>query len=401
MRKRRAKSFGTYLLYRGVCSREMLERATRNTAVYGGRLGTSLVELGAVDIDELGRHLAAFLGVPEVPCAWIEAPARDALAAVSRELVEKLRVLPLRLEGRLLHVAMRDPCSASERDELGRATGLGIRPYAVAEVRLSALLEHYYGIPGELRIAEEASKDPRSHPETGPAAVEPEVEELIDEETFALLHSDWQLASLGQGAGPEENSEPVENAEPTPPVPAAASAEETHADPGEAPAAPGARADAAALEAELLRAPDRDAVARLALRLARIHVDAAALFVVRGRIVSGFRGDGEAVPEVIDGIMVPVDLESALTRAAALGETCRARPDAATDQRILRALGREGVREVLVHPIRVRHHLVNLLYADAGSESLAETSVVALGALCELVSRAYARLILERKKHLA
>jgi hypothetical protein len=71
------------------------------------------------------------------------------------------------------------------------------------------------------------------------------------------------------------------------------------------------------------------------------------------------------------------------------------------DQRILRALGRECVREVLVHPIRVQHHLVNLLYADAGSKPLAETSVVALGALCELVSRAYARLILERKKHLA
>ena len=393
MRKRRAKSFGTYLLYGGICSREVLERATRNTAVYGGRLGTSLVELGALGIDDLGHHLAAFLGVPEVPRAWIEAPARDALSAVSRDLVEKLRVLPLRLEGRLLHVAMRNPCSASERDELGRSTGFGIQPYAVADVRLSALLEHYYGIPGELRVAEEASEGPGSRPESESAAMDREGEELIDEETFAQLHSDWQRASLGKGAESEESSEP------TPPVAASASAEEVDSEPGEAPAG---RADAAALEAELLRAPDRDAVARLALQLARIHVDAAALFVVRGRIVSGFRGDGEAIPQGIDGIMVPVDLESALTRAAALGEVCRARPEAGMDQRILRSLGREGVREVLVHPIRVRHHLVNLLYADAGSESLAETSVVALGVLCELVSRAYARLILERKKeHLA
>jgi hypothetical protein len=373
----------------------MLERATRNTAVYGGRLGTSLVELGALDIDELGRHLAAFLCVPAVPSAWIEAPAADALAAVPLELVEKLGVLPLRLEGRLLHVAMRDPCSAPQRDELGRAVGFGIQPYAMADVRLSALLEHHYGIPGELRIAEETTTGPDSHQKTGPAATEPEGEELIDEETFAQLHADWQLSSLQQGAGPEELSQPA------PLVPDAASAAKTDGAPAGARAVPAARADAATLEAELLHAPDRDAVARLALRLARIHVDAAALFVVRGHIVSGFRGDGEAVPGVIDGIMVPMDVESALTRAAALGETCRARPEAGMDRRILRVLGREGVREVLFHPIRVRHHLVNLLYADAGSESLAETSVVALGALCELVSRAYARLILERKKYLA
>lgn len=54
-----------------------------------------------------------------------------------------------------------------------------------------------------------------------------------------------------------------------------------------------------------------------------------------------------------------------------------------------------------VHPIRIQRHLVNLLYADAGSTALAETSAAALSTLCELVSRAYARLVLEQKKNLA
>jgi hypothetical protein len=141
-------------------------------------------------------------------------------------------------------------------------------------------------------------------------------------------------------------------------------------------------------------------VAQLSLCLARLHAEAAALFTVRGGIVSGFRGDGDGVPEVIEGIMVPVHMENVLTRAAASGQTCRARPEPETDRRILRALGREGVREVLVQPIRIQRHLVNLLYADAGSERLAETSVVALGVVCELVSRAYARLVVEKKKKL-
>jgi len=391
MRMKRAKSFGTYLLHRGVCSREQLEHATRNTSVYGGRLGTSLVELGALEIDEMERHLAAFLCVPQAPAAWVAAPARDALAAVPRELVEKLRVLPLRLEGRLLHVAMRDPCATTQRNELGRATGFGIQPYAIADVRLSALLEHHHGIPGELRIAEDGFTPPGSPRERARAAAEPEAEELIDEETFARLHAGWQLSSHGKDAAPVELSEKA-------PPPAVASEEKTCEGPG---AAPAAQTDAAALEAELLHAPDREVVARLALRLARIHAAAAALFVVRGAIVSGFRGDGHAVPEKIEGIMVPVDLRSVLTRAVASGESSRARPGPGTDQRILRALGREGVCEVFVHPIHIQRHLVNLLYADGGPKPLAETSVVALRALGELVSRAYARIVLERKKKFA
>lgn len=388
---KRAKSFGTFLLHRGVCSRELLEHATRHVSVYGGRLGTSLVELGAIDIDEMERHLAAFLGVPQAPAAWIAAPAGDALAAVPRELVKKLRVLPLHLEGRLLHVAMRDPRVTFQRDELGRATGFGIQPYAIADVRLSALLEHHYGIPAEIRIAEDGFTPPSSPRHSERAALEPEAEELIDEATFANLHAGWQLSSQGEDADPEELSEKA-------PPPAVASEEETRVEPRGTPAA---ETDAAALEAELLRAPDREAVARLALRLARIHADAAALFVVRGGIVSGFRGDGHAVPEKIEGIMVPVDLRSVLTRAAASGESCRAGPEPGTDQRILRALGREGVCEVFVHPIHIQRHLVNLLYADGGPKPLAETSVVALRALGELVSRAYARIVLERKKKFA
>ena len=391
MQMKRAKSFGTYLLYRGVCSRELLERATRHIAVYGGRLGTSLVELGALDIDEMERHLAAFLGVPQAPATWVAAPARDALAAVPRELVEKLQVLPLRLEGRLLHVAMRDPRATFQRDELGRATGFGIQPYAIADVRLSALLEHHYGIPGEIRIAEDGFKPPSSPRQNERAALESEAEELIDEETFARLHAGWQLSSHGKDAGPVEFCEKA-------PPPAVDSEKETRV---ERRGTSAAQTDAAALEAELLDAPDREAVARLALRLACIHADAAALFVVRGGIVSGFRGDGHAVPEKIEGIMVHVDLRSVLTRAAASGETCRAGPEPGTDQRILRALGREGVCEVFVHPIRIQRHLVNLLYADGGPKPLAETSVVALRALCDLVSRAYARIVLERKKKFA
>jgi len=81
------------------------------------------------------------------------------------------------------------------------------------------------------------------------------------------------------------------------------------------------------------------------------------------------------------------------------GEPVRggARPGS-VDQRVLRAMGREGTQELAVLPIRIGRRVVNLLYVDNGSEPLAKTSLAALRVLCAGVGRVYERLILERKR---
>lgn len=376
------KSFTAYLRERGACSKAQLAEATQAMVVFGGRLGTALVELGYLGIEEVERHLSAYLGVPVAPAGWLAAPAPEALAAVPKPLVEKHRVLPLRLEGRVLHAALLDPRDAAQLDDLGFATGLAIRPYVAAELRLSALLEHHFGVPREVRFIEVegrgAARDPASARRG--AAHEPAAApgpELIDEETFAALHSDWSRAAYGKGAR----------------------------DPGPAPA-PGAavgeaETDAAALEALLLRATDRDAVAGLALRIARRYAQAAALFAVRGGFLSGFRGDGDPIPERLDGIMLPLQAESTLARAAATGAAFRGPPpDGRLDRRLLAALTRGEAREIALHPICIGPRVVNVLYADGGPQPVGETRSAALAALCALVSRAYARLILDKKSRL-
>ncbi len=387
MSARRPGNFGTHLLDSGVCSLEQIERATQTKVVYGGRLGTNLVELGLLDVETVEAQLAAFLGVAAPNAAWLEAPDSQALAAVPAEVAAEHGVIPLQREGRLLHVAMRDPTDPSSRDEVGRATGFAIRGYAISELRLSSLLERHYGIAPEMRFSEGGGPPPvDASADYDPSVSGSFSEDLIDEATFTSLTEGWRHASLGRGAE-------------------AATADATPAEIALTPAAPDPRADVgdvARLEAELLRASDRDGVARAALRLARLHTRAAALFVVRGGIVTGFRGDGELVAPVLDGILLPLDLESAFSRAAVSGDPGRipAPPDG-VDRRILAALKREDACEFVVHPVRIRHHVVNLLYADNGPGPLAETSLAALGAVCDLLSRAYAGLILRRKQRLS
>lgn len=69
--------------------------------------------------------------------------------------------------------------------------------------------------------------------------------------------------------------------------------------------------------------------------------------------------------------------------------------------RILRSLGREGVREIALVPICVQERLVAFLYADAVWKPFAPGSVAGLFAICQETAATFERLIVERKRNQA
>ena len=64
----------------------------------------------------------------------------------------------------------------------------------------------------------------------------------------------------------------------------------------------------------------------------------------------------------------------------------------------VRALGRSGVAEAAVLPVRISGRVVNLLYVDNADHAMAESSFAALSGVCSCVAAAYERLILNIKK---
>jgi len=383
------ENFGRFLLERGALTRAQLLEASQAQVVFGGRLGTNLVELGFFDLDELERYLSEHLGVEAAPPALVCKPEPAALAAVSESLVRRHPILPLALEKRTLHVAMRDPCDPTAIDEVAFVTGLRIQPYVMAELRIGALIEHHYGILQEVRLSEPvpAARDRAAVSGAGDASPQegdadlPENEELIDEHTFAALHERWQ------GPGAESSRETPQ------PEPFGL---------GEEPAEARAFANPAdalqRLEVALETAGDRETVARLALSIARLYTRAAALFVVRGSTVSGYRGSGDGMAETLDGILISAETSPLFADPVLLKRPFRgAPPEDGVGRRVVEALGRGTVFEVLVHPIAIRGRVVNLLYADNSDGSLPDVAVAALAALAQCVARAYERLILTSK----
>lgn len=139
-----AKKLGEILIERDLITTEQLEEATEIQCLYGGKLGTSLIELGAVDEDTLSHVLSKTLHLPYFkPALLMEIPS-DILSIVPRKLALKHMVVPCKLQGKRLFLAMENPNDLSAIDDLSFHLGYSIAPVVVPELRLSLALNKYY-----------------------------------------------------------------------------------------------------------------------------------------------------------------------------------------------------------------------------------------------------------------
>ena len=147
-----SERLGDMLLHVGVLTQAQLEEVLSAQSIYGGRLGTNLVEMGLVSEEDLARLLNEKLGVPSVDAASLERVPESVLAILPVEKVRRFQVLPIALDGKRLTLAMADPSDFSAIEELGFFTGMVIVPRVCSELRLSLALERYYGIKRTLHF---------------------------------------------------------------------------------------------------------------------------------------------------------------------------------------------------------------------------------------------------------
>jgi type IV pilus assembly protein PilB len=112
---------GALLVEEGVLRPSELERALAAQRETGERLGEALVRLGAVDEDRIGRALARQLGLPFEPPPL--RPDPEAVKLVNGAFARRRKVVPLRLSGRSLVVAMEDPLDLSALDDIQFQSG--------------------------------------------------------------------------------------------------------------------------------------------------------------------------------------------------------------------------------------------------------------------------------------
>ena len=119
--------------------------------LYGGRLGTSLHELGFITEERLSDALARAKGVP---AADLKALSPEALVVVPKKLAQRFKVFPCRVRGQTLFLGMVDPGDHAAVAHIGYSLGYIVRPMVVPEFRMVQLLRDHYGIDERWRYAD-------------------------------------------------------------------------------------------------------------------------------------------------------------------------------------------------------------------------------------------------------
>ena len=422
---------GELLVQAGACDPDAIRAALQNQVIFGGRLGTNLLEIGAVGEPALAEALGRRLRVPT-----LSGPLRldrAVLALLRPDVADRHEVVPYLLADRRLAILVCDPTDLAMLDEVAFATGKQVHPIVVPEARLWALLREGYGIDRQLRgIDVDFGTLQRAVPVAAAelAPVAGVAQDLIDEAGFSAIYGKTGSWALGDGAAPA----PAGSARPAAPPPAAPPAAGPDDDVVEltdllapepeelAPAlvaalAPGAghvpparfvppaprreEPDPPPLGFdEAVRAlegvTDRTAIARTVLRYARSRFRRAALLTMNRGAAQGWHGTGEGLGgerarRIRIALGTPGILDTvARTQAHFLGPI----PKTEANVRLLKQLGGGVPGNALVVPILALGRVVNLFYADNGRGQVVDPAGVGeLLILATRIARSYEALV--------
>src|SRR4051794_18060365 len=90
-----ATRLGDLLVGEGLLTTDQLEQGLRAQVMWGGRLGTNLVELGCVDLDTLARILSAQHHLPPALGKHFEKVDRELQLRLSPAVAKELQCVPL------------------------------------------------------------------------------------------------------------------------------------------------------------------------------------------------------------------------------------------------------------------------------------------------------------------
>ncbi len=102
-----------------------------------------LIEDGVVDAGAVTELLADEFGMPMVDPGRLK-PTKDALGAISKELVLRYQVFPLSLEGNTLQVAITDPLDVDTIDNLSHVLQLSVEPVVAARKDVDEAIQKFY-----------------------------------------------------------------------------------------------------------------------------------------------------------------------------------------------------------------------------------------------------------------
>jgi len=406
-----ATKLGEILVEAGMLTSAQREDALKSQVVFGGRLGTNLIELGFLGENDLARYLSMKMGLPCVTSDQLMSVTPEIIRLLPKELAEKYQIIPLSLEKKRLTLAMLDPSDLSLMDEISFVTGYFIIPVIAPELRMVLALEKLYNIKPDMRfvqaaerIMERQSRDRQSRTDDL-ARQEPEPLSLPPrQEIEAVIDVCDEIITPAEPAGAEPLViEPVaiESIAVEPIAVEPLAIEPKMADIAKpAPLSQGepCRITAEELAEGLAEAKDRETIADLLAACLAREFSRVALFMIKGTVAEGWRGirNKEAIAGIKD-IQISLEAPSVLKivtdgKSLYLG----AIPETPENSRMLAEMGGHAPSSALLIPLMLMGRVVAILYVEGGKEPLANR-LADLQKLVGKTAMAFEILILKNK----
>jgi hypothetical protein len=452
-----ATKLGEILVEAGVMTPAQLGEALNSQVVFGGRLGTNLIEMGFLEENELAGFLSRKLGLPCVSPEQLMSVTPAIIRLVPKELAEKYQIVPLALDKKRLTLAMLDPSDLPLMDEISFVTGYFIIPMISPELRMVMALEKHYGIKPDKRFVQAAEKimerqslrkqirsDANARRETEPAtpppvegketiidacdefvtprepaaaepspvsvepvAVEPVAVEPVAVEPVAVEPVAVEPVAVEPVAVEPVAVEPVA-VEPVAVEPVAVEpvafkpvgVEPESAEPARTAQVQdeSARFPAESLAEGLTEAKDRQEIADLLVSHLSREFNRVALFMIKGTVAEGWKGVRNNRP--IAGMK---DLQISLGSPSVIKIVTEGKsfylgaiPDTSANSLMISALGGNTPSSALLVPMMLMGRVVAIVYVEGGREPLANR-LAELQKLVGKVAMAFEILILKNK----
>ena len=172
---------GDLLVRNGLINEEQLDQALQAQLLFGGRLGTNLVELGFITTATLAEFLATQLGMKCLLPAQLTEVPKSVLETLDPETAARYMVFPISEDRRTVQLAMVDPTDLRAVDEVAFRTGRNVAPVVAPELLVVYALERFYQVKRANRFlrfapalsALESTLASEAPVEAGPARVRP------------------------------------------------------------------------------------------------------------------------------------------------------------------------------------------------------------------------------------
>ena len=417
------KSLGTLLVKHGWITKQQLGLAISKQREIGGRLGTCLLEMGAVEEELLDRCLAEQQGVPVAPAESLKDIADKVTQILPAPIAIRYRAIPFRAGHSEVDIAMLEVDNLWLQDELSFIVGRRLNAYIASEVRIAEALSTYYGAPLGERFAKLVERLNRAREEKALSRPHPQ---------SRLVHSKPLLPPAIKPLYPDrkptrhdERERPflkvVSNQEPPPPaerprsiplsreelVSLRAMSPSLDSTPGSQPSQPPysrdhqASGDSSSLEidGQLQHVSSPEEVGSVLLAALGEEFTRVMLFKVSSGCVRGWMAQGPGLDsDKLDEFRVSFEEPSIFLNLREGGSFYLGRlPEMRAHKELARCWNQDLSYDCVVFPIRVRERLVTLVYGDRGPLGLAELDLNRIRQLTAAASSAFEVCILKQK----